>query len=762
MAEAADGGELSAARAALSDHIPDVAIQKLERVLGSPDLTDEERQAATLLMAEAESDLGRTDEALALLLPSRGQNDRAVVFLEARIYARAGRWTDALNAFQQSILRGDPLAHAGAAECLDALGRSSEAAEELESAIDSGLRPAAVQLRLASILVDLGQVEKAVQILRRTVPSTALEANWMSFVRGRVFLAQDQPYPAMSLFEELLGSKEHPTAGMSDSLYFGSAFGLAQAQAALNGSAVAHRVMEDFIWTHPESRYLELAFQRLDEMYSVEESPSESVLHEWRKDEQYPRRAALALFYVARMQLRSLKYEKAEQSLETFVAAQKDHPLLAQAYLMQAEVFVHNDQIPNAIRVLDAALRLTHDDKLRAAIELQAGLDHYQQNEDVLAAQLFESAARHSPKLRQIATFDAALGWLSQRNYELFHEEEAALAKLDPNERLRGDLVLEEGLMRARSGDPRAAEDKLKQFLRSFPKHPRTAEANLALAEISFTTHNADGIAKAEEYLQVVDRVTEPADIAEHSEYLAIFMEASRKPANPDAVIALCLKFLKSHPSSPLAIEVRMKLGQIYFQKDDFPDAEKEFITVATTYDASSYTDAALFLAGQSAAKLMEEGAADRAIAHFEKVAQRNGPLRLYAREEQAAILQSRSGHESEALKLYDIILHSDPPPDLELKEATLCASGDCLRLMGKDNPEHLQEAVAAFDALAALPEASSYWRSQALYKKANTLELLGRKEQAIEIYYDVLNGDSAARIWQLHHRTGYYPRQRR
>jgi hypothetical protein len=50
---------------------------------------------------------------------------------------------------------------------------------------------------------------------------------------------------------------------------------------------------------------------------------------------------------------------------------------------------------------------------------------------------------------------------------------------------LRGDLMLEQGLLQARLRDGRAAET-LRLFLHHFPRDPRAAEAQLAMAELIF------------------------------------------------------------------------------------------------------------------------------------------------------------------------------------------------------------------------------------------------------------------------------------
>ena len=86
------------------------------------------------------------------------------------------------------------------------------------------------------------------------------------------------------------------------------------------------------------------------------------------------------------------------------------------------------------------------------------------------------------------------------------------------------------------------------------------------------------------------------------------------------------------------------------------------------------------------------------------------------------------------------IDVYGGPPPDPELRFAAMCSKGDNLTAMGRKDATQLDGAVAAYEALAALPEVTPVWRNQALYKKGQALEQLGRQPEAVTAYYDVLD----------------------
>jgi tetratricopeptide (TPR) repeat protein len=194
-----------------------------------------------------------------------------------------------------------------------------------------------------------------------------------------------------------------------------------------------------------------------------------------------------------------------------------------------------------------------------------------------------------------------------------------------------------------------------------------------------------------------------------------------------------------------------MKLGEVYFRVEDFANAETQFAQLVEDEPTSPYAEKALYLAGQSAMRLgMNANALDRALAFFDRVVKRDGPLKLYARQEQA-IAQSRGGREAEAIALYDIILSAQPAPEPELGFAALCGKGDNLAALGRHDPKSLEKAVAIFDQLAVAPNVTAFWRNQALYKKGKTQVQLGRTAAALSAYNDVLEksgGSEREHFW--------------
>ena len=358
----------------------------------------------------------------------------------------------------------------------------------------------------------------------------------------------------------------------------------------------------------------------------------------------------------------------------------------------------------------------------------------------------FHDAAARSPDLWLQATYDSALAWLNLGNYDRFLGDYKELSQLYPETKQRRNLLLEEGLLQARSHDPHAAAT-LESFIRDFPDNRRIGEARLALAELVF----ANGDMNSASNLLKAAYVAEPSNQSrEQADYLAIFLADSAPNRDDDAILRLGLQFLKTYPSSTLRSQVRMKLGQVYFRREDYADAQTQFETLAQESPSDPLTDKALILAGESSVRVMSPGGIDHALALFEQVAKGTGALRLYARQEEA-LLEARMGQNKEAIIIYDDILRSNP--DTPLRLASLCGKADCLVAAESDAspaPMHVPAAtgtsacaaaMSLYDQIVADPDVTTPWRDQALYKKARCLNKQGLADQALTAYYDLLNG---------------------
>jgi tetratricopeptide (TPR) repeat protein len=729
---AADPALLTEARQALAESIPQVAVQKLKTLLAKPGVPAADRRAAQLELGAAYLAAENDEAALAAVQTLADAGDAAAQLLRAQVFARAGRWKEALALFEELAAPAEAPAAArlGLVESRVVLGKTAEAVAALDAFVREQPRHPAAALRLVALLIDTSDARRARAVWAGAAAFSPADKLELRFLEGRLLLLEGRAGEALAVFDELLRAPER----LAESVLFGAALGSSDATLRLSGADTADTVIEKFIGRYPGSRYLDGAFQRLGQIYALQPNPSETVLRQWTKDG-VPRVAALARFHTARLRVRVKNPDGALKAINGILEHFPDSPLVPGARLLQADLLLAKGDLTGAVGALEEAERRTTDDAQRAEVELRRALVHYRQGEWLLAANSFRGAAERSTRLRPNAAYGAALAALALGNHERFTADYQVLNTAAPDSPLCRTLILEQGLARARTGDPRAAET-LGTFLHHYPNHSRQSEARLALAELAFAAADLPGAAR---YLRVANESAPSRATAERAAYFAIFLgdETSAQPADEQA-IQRATAFLRDYPHSDLLPEVRMKLGQLHVRARDHASAETQFTLLAQEQPTGPYAEAALFLAGQSAMRSINPGAVDRALALFDQVVKRDGTLKLHARQQQA-IVQSKLGRESEAVLLYDAILAATPVPDAELRFAALCGKGDSLLILGRQDPKQLEAAVAAFDQLATMPGVSPSWRNQALYKKGRGLSTLSRTDEALAAWYDVL-----------------------
>ena len=728
------------AREAIAANIPEVAIEKLRRALASLPIGSPDRPVALALLAEAQLDTDHAAYALDTLAQITPGDDARIVRLRALSLVALGRWGEALAQFETLAAAGGDrtAALAGKAECLQSLGRTQEAVDVLKPLALSKGAPVTLHLRLGSLLVELGDIAQARGLLDPP-PQSPADENWRRYIHARIHLCEKKPLAALDDLATFIPAADGtPPAGIPQNLRAAVTLAEADARLAASGLETAEKVLEAFIRQHPTSPQLTTIFRRLDQIYAGDRSTDEGPLT--RMAAELPAQAAaLAQFYLARVHERAGRRELAETALRKFLEHFPDHSLAPYAHAMLAEDAQARRDLTGAEAEFDAASRTAHSERLRGEIALQTALLNLQQGEYVRASAGFLNAAQRSPALRTSARFDSALAWLLQKNYARFAEEFAIFTAESSDTALAGTLRLEEGLTRAREGDVEAGA-ALNAFLGTFKGHPRRAEAKLALAEIALKG------AKPAEAQKLQQDVAAAADttpeMREHADYLGIFLAEAQTARSDEQAIARAREFIAKYPKSAVLDEVRMKLGEIHFRREDFLKAQEQFETLAREKPDGTHATAALFLAGECSMKLLNTESLNHALELFGAVAAKHGPLETHARLHQAAV-KTKLGAPDDAVKIYDSILTAQPPAELELRLAALTGKADNLVAMGKTDAKQFAAANATYDQIIATESATPTWKNQAAYKKAKTFEQQDQRDAALVILYDILKASA-------------------
>lgn len=732
----ADFPELRNAIQPMEEGVPQVAVMRLRALLGG-DLTEEDRRATSAKLGEALLAAGETEEALQVLQDPALLVLPATRFWCAQALAALERWAEALPLYQQvAAAAASPFrsrAILGQAEALRALGRLDEALRVFALLFPDAQWKDRAELRSVELLLEKRDTAGARRILDKSRPASLADKKEKRFLQGRIEAQLNHRERALELFQTILRRPE----GASRAVLIATLCAVAEVNLRLKTPESGDDPLEDFVEHHPTDPGLPTIFHKLDQLYRAQRTPSNQELRRWAADPIQPRRS-LAQWYLARSELRAGRRENAQKIFGELRDAPPQLPALAEGLLEFAQLELDNRRFGEALAILEAARALSPVPALLERINFCIGRTHYQARHFEAAAETFEKVAHTSPHLEAESLFNASLASLQLSDQARFLADFHELGQSGGNDDARGDLSLEEGLTQAAQGNKKAKET-LQAFLQAFPRHQRISEAWVALAELAF--HGVPRDLEAARKNLASARETEPnTDASERADYLVIWIEDATPNADAAKVIEVANQFLQKYPGSALVSDVRMKLAETYYRRQDFPNAQTQFQILAQENPRAGFAEMALFFAAKSAMQSMGAQSLDRALVLLDEVVKKNGELKWPARIEQA-VIERKLGKPQDATTLYDEVLQGNAKP--EEKREALCGKGDIQYEAGPADRESYGRAIAIYDQLASQADAPSHWRNQALFKKGICLEKLDDRVNALATFYKIIEDES-------------------
>ena len=714
---------IAAAKSALEDGLPSIAINKLE---GSPRTAKE----AALVLARAYLDDGKPAKAVELLKshPAGAKGD----FWLAQAYAALGRWDEALEIYR--ACRNEPSvageAAIGQARMLRNLGRSRDALAALDPAKawpESPLRHLA-DFERAEVLMALQRPQDAKLVLDTVSPAGQREKFRRDYLMARALSLSGDDSGALMLFDAVQPSDPEMAVGVVT--------GRARSLVRIGQSPIAETLLEDFIAKNPDLSGLDAVFSLLDSVYAAQTNASPSELKRWADDGESSLRKKLAVYYLAHFEARLGREDRVEKLLQNAVAGSADTPALDAAFLELAKFRLKQRQPAEALKLLPPAGTSAQADFLRGLV--LAALD-----DPAKASELFISASSDG-SLAEVALYNAAVcdlfaGGTKSRGFNLLKERYPSSPKLD-------GLRLRKGYELARRNDGAALG--VFENLSKTGDGNLAAAANLALAEWEYANNDRTA---AQGHLVRVSASSGVENIPQ-ADALSVFLADDGR--SDDAAISAATKFLSAHEGSPAEPEVMTKLGELLYRKGDFAGARVRLESLAKKYPGTALEFPALFLAAQSASHLQTPSAMNDAMLLFEEVASSKNPLALRARFEQA-VLQNILGKPNEAIVILDKIITSNCTP--EIRSAALIEKGKTLYGLGGKDQKSYRAAIDVWRQVAGDPASSPAWRSQALARIGSAYENLGEQEAAVAAYYDVIkDGKLAPQAFFWFYKAGF------
>jgi TolA-binding protein len=724
--------DLANASKPITDGVPEVAIVRLQALLKT-NLKPDQRRLASDGLVQALVAGNRAAEAMRLIKDGQLFQSPAEKFWYAQALAATNKWNEALPLYEAVAAEtAFPLRNEAvfsAADTLYALNRPDDAVRKLTPLLQVKQWQTRAALRLTSLFLDKSDVQNAEQSLQRIGDETPAERKQHRFLRGRLDLQQHHPERALVHLETLTKKARD----VSHPLMVSTLFLIADAHLQLKTPETGDDFLEDFIDHHPGDSALPDLFAKLDELYRAEKKPVRAELERWTREPEQPRRG-LAQWYLARIELRAGRRDHARQLLSALRTSNAKLPALAGGLYELAEVEMQDGNVDDVISIAEEARSWRPGRDLEQRFEFLAARAQYAAGNYAGATAGFVRLSSDPSPFSSSALFNASLGWLQLGDHARFATASSEVPANGGQADDRAELRLQEGLLRARQQQPGAAET-LRKFIVDFPQDSRVSEAWVALAELSF--HQDPN--RVDEARKLLARAwdSKPTPTAkERGQYLMIWIEDAAT-GNSDKVIELAKQFLAEQSGSPFAGDVRMKLAETYYLRQDFSNAQTQFELFAQQNPASPLAEKALFFAAESAMASMAPHTLDRAITMFDQVAQMKGDLRWSARNEQA-LIERKLGKPQDALLIYDEVLRNDARPG-EKREA-LCGRGDIYFELSTSDPKNYERAIQAYDELAAHASEPGHWHNQALFKKGVCLEKKADRNAALATFYQVLD----------------------
>lgn len=706
----AEDARLAAARQALNQGLPQVAVSKIRRIADEEWESPEDSRSAQSVLGCALFAAGRPQESVAVLEKLASPLSEARLCL-AGAMAELGKISEALILYDSLTDEAEFASRAeiGGATMREKLGQSDQARQRLRAYLDQHPEASDVALVLAALQVDSNDAAGALLSLKDLPSGVEPGAEVANYLRARAYLLSGRRDDA----EKSLRQIAVPPANLAPAV----AIALAESLRAQEGEGA--KVLEQFIESNPRLPGLETVFAALE---GCSGSPEDSLseLRKWSKDDKSPERAAVAQIYRARAEYRSGRTDKGIGLLEGFLGKYPKHPLTSAVLEDLAEWKLAEGKPEEALELArrgeGAKLRFVEGEAL-------AALRHHEE-----AAAVFLQSA-HDPELANAALTNSALCAMLAGTTDAENPALTTLATKEGGEAGQERIVFLEALRHAALREPDAPEQLRAIASGSSRWAPR---ARLALAEWNNLRLDREG---ARRELRMISTEA-PAD-QERIAYLEVFLSDTGEADADLQTIALATAFLKDFPHSRFEPDVRMKLGEVLHRRGDYLGSHREFSLVVAKFPDSPLAEPALFMAAQAKARSMSPDAKTEAIELYEQVARGNGPLALRARLSQALLFNALK-KPKEALGVLDNILTGHPDP--ELRGLVLIEMGDTHFAQGGLNPTEYQEAIDTWEKLASDPETSKAMRHQALVKMGAAHEKLGQNDAALESYHQVFS----------------------
>jgi TolA-binding protein len=692
---------------------------------------------AQLVQAQALYQLGRDDAALAALAlpPDQVAPDLRPDYLywQGEAALDAGNWTLAEQKYRAVLaLKGADTDQAslGLAWALFKQGRQTEAQPLLDVLAKSPGDPAiSLEARLIEAKIALAQPDipgatAALESLRAASPPPRLQYQ-IDYWLGEAYAAAGKPDQAAAAYLRVTGAPD----AFPKTLVALAYLGLGRAQYALKQYDLAGPSFQKaYQLADNETDRLNAFRASLDSARDAGHLPEAiAALQEFVKTSDAS--APAALFAIGSALADAGSSDKAIGMIESLLVAYPQSPWIPAANDELGQLYLRTGRPDLAVAALQNGLAGTTDPALVRTARFQLGTALLQQKDYAGAVAQFAAISPGADAMAEDASYNLLLAQAQLGKPDVYLKTEADFEKRFPKSAHLSSLALATGRMLADAGKPDDAKVALENGVDGGGDPADHAALLRALEELQYQTGDLAGALKTCQAI-VAQYPNDSLDAAQR----AILISFELKKLTDDQVEQALSALAQKSGASPGAASAYFRLGEFYSFRGNSVKAQDAFQQLVTAFPQSDLADQALFYGGRAAFAHQDYAAASALLAKVPD----NSPLKSEARLWQGRTAQEQNNFAT-AIGFYEGVLAVEKSGP-RFAEANLL-KGECLFEEASKDPTLYPQAVTAFDAVRQGTDGTPAQRNEAAVRAAKALEKMGRTDDAMALYLDVLYG---------------------
>jgi tetratricopeptide (TPR) repeat protein len=694
---------------------------------------------AEVLQARALYQLGRSDAALAALNLSPDQVPANLLadtlFWQAESLLDLGKWPEAEQKYRALLALKDTKDHLdeanlGLAWALFNEGKEADALPLIQALIkNKGGDPAGqqAQLLLAKIELAKKQFKEAIagfEALLATQPEKGV-AFETEYWLGETYAANGQPDQAAAAYQKITGDPQ----AFPKPLVARAWLGLGRAEHALQQNDQAMLAYEQtYHLTENETTRLD-AFQSYLECARAGGQLPEAVakLQEFARTTDLS--APAALFAIGSVLAEDGEDDKAIGVLESLLVAYGASPWVPAANEQLGELYAHTGKPAQAIQALKSCISANTNPELVRTARFQLGYVLLKQTQDYAgaAAQFAQIAGGTDPSAEN-ASYNFLLAQAYMGKLDAFTKAEADFEKRFPKSSHLKSIALAKGRLLAGAGKTDDAKAVYQKASAGGGTGADQEALLKALADLQYQTNDLEGT------LATCNLIVNqfPADALAEAQR-GVFVSYELNKLTEDQVEQALVQLAQKYKDAPGAPGIYFNLGEFYLDHQDYVRTQDAFQQLIANYPNSAEVDKAYYYAGKAAFAHQDYTAAHTLL---EKVPD-GSPFKPDARLLEGLVYQQESNFDR-ADTLFDAVLATEKT-GAHFVQASLF-KGQCLfALGGTEDPANYGLALAAFDQIVKGKEGTIADKNEADVRAAMCLEKMGRTDEALGRYLDVL-----------------------